>query len=86
MTNNAVEDWVREWFKANSSVPWEDGFWASNYFEVGIIDSLSVINLIEALESHFAIRLPPEVFQDRRFSQMPGLAEIITELTSRRVP
>ena len=42
-----------------------------NYFDAGLINSLGIIDLIERIESHF---------QERRFSTIKGLSEIIHEL------
>nr|WP_279381356.1 acyl carrier protein [Candidatus Thiosymbion oneisti] len=50
-----------------------------NYFEVGAIDSFSVIELIENVENRFSIRFTEQDFQDRRFVTLSGLAELIRE-------
>jgi D-alanine--poly(phosphoribitol) ligase subunit 2 len=81
MNTNAIADWVRQWFAETSGAPVPDSHWTKSYFEAGIIDSLGIISLVEAIETRFEVRLPPDTFQDRRFSTMAGLTEIISELT-----
>jgi len=51
-----------------------------NYFEAGLIDSLEIIELIVEIEGEYGIRFSQENFQDRRFSTIGGLEEIILEL------
>ncbi|MBB1485636.1 acyl carrier protein [Oceanospirillum sediminis] len=54
----------------------------ANYFDQGLIDSFDIIMLIEDVEEEFGITLDEENFQDRRFSCISGLAEIINERLS----
>ena len=60
-----------------SDVPEDCG--DKNIFEIGLIDSLGVILLIEDIETHFEIRFDEIDFQDRRFPTINGLSEIIKE-------
>lgn len=77
-THKNVE-WLIIWFSQKSEIPLrvED----KNYFEIGLIDSLGVMELIEDIEKEFRIRFTEENFQDRRFSIIAGLSEIIAEHT-----
>ncbi len=74
--------WVREWFTANATQAWDEALWQDNYLEAGLIDSFGLIGLIDAVEQAFALRIPADSFQDRRFATMAGLAAIIDELRS----
>ena len=74
--------WLLEWFGARGTLSGEassDGTHV-NYFEAELIDSLGVIELITDIESHFGIAFTERHFQDRRFSTVDGLAEIIRSL------
>lgn len=53
---------------------------SGNIFEMRLVDSLGIIELIEAVESRFAVRFTEEHFLDRRFATIDGLTEIILEL------
>lgn len=70
-------DWLKNYFKAKTELP--QNVEEVNYFEVGLIDSLGVIELIEAIESHFSIKFTEMHFQERRFSTIKGLAQIIQQ-------
>jgi len=54
-----------------------------NFFTAGAIDSFGVIEFIEDIERQFDIRFTQLDFQDRRFSSIAGLTEIITEKKTR---
>jgi len=69
--------WLEDWFEQNgSSVP---GL-TDNYFETGSIDSMSVIGLITDIEEHSSMHFTQEHFQDRRFSTISGLAQLVDEI------
>ena len=70
-----VQDWLQDWFAGRGARVASD----ANYFEVGAIDSFGVIELIEAVESHFKIAFRQHDFQDRRFASIAGLAEIVND-------
>jgi acyl carrier protein len=79
MTTELPIDWLRSWFAERA--PQRSLAPDENYFEAEVIDSFGVIELIEAIETGFACRFGDTDFQDRRFSSLAGLAEIITEKT-----
>jgi acyl carrier protein len=81
---NDKAKWLLNWFSQNSSIPVNpsEEQLEVNYFEAGLIDSLGVINLIVGIEEHFDIRFNERHFQDRRFSTIGGLSDIIQELSS----
>ena len=72
------KQWLKNWFSEKGNLPTdvED----KNYFQIGLIDSFAVVELIEAVESTFNISFTEEHFQDRRFATIKGLAEIIHEI------
>jgi D-alanine--poly(phosphoribitol) ligase subunit 2 len=71
--------WLGAWF--SDRAPQRDLAPTENYFEAEVIDSFAVIELIEAIETHFNCRFDDTDFQDRRFTSVAGLAEIIAEKT-----
>ena len=45
--------WLKTWFTNKNDLPsFPDGAESQNYFEVGLIDSFNVIELIESIEIH----------------------------------
>ena len=48
-----------------------------NFIESGVVDSFGVIILVEEIEKEYGFRFEDKDFQDRRFSTINGLAEII---------
>ena len=81
MSYNHYKLWLINYFKEKNSEESQDGFdTKSNYFDLGLIDSLGLIELIDKIEAHFRIQFNEYDFQDRRFSSIEGLSEIISEL------
>ena len=67
-----------KWFEIQSE---QTGFdTRANYFELGLIDSFDVINLMEYCESEFGVVFSETQFEDRRFATIDGLSCIIDEL------
>ena len=50
-----------------------------NLFEEGFIDCMGIMNMVMELEEEFDFSFTAEDFQDRRFSSILGLKEIISE-------
>ena len=72
---STIETWLQVWFA-------ERGFALDreqNYYDAGAIDSLGVIELIEDIEMRLGVTWGERDFQDRRFSTIAGLAEIVDE-------
>jgi len=80
MQYNEVEFWLRRWFRDRGAAAAGSAPAEIDYFEVQWIDSLAVIELIEAIEQKFSVRFSETNFTDRRFSTLSGLATIIGEL------
>ena len=75
-------DGVLAWFEKRGPVPGDTRQQkaACDYFAAGLIDSLAVVELISELEGRYFIRFKDSHFQERRFSTIGGVAEIIEEL------
>jgi D-alanine--poly(phosphoribitol) ligase subunit 2 len=67
--------WLQAWFRQRA--PHVQLAPEDNYFTAGAIDSLGVIELVEDLEKTFAVRFTQDDFQDRRFSSVAGLADLL---------
>lgn len=70
-------EWLLEWF--NENAPHVELTPEDNYFNTGAIDSLGVIELIEAMEQTFSVSFTQDDFQDRRFQIVSGLSAILSE-------
>lgn len=76
------ERWLAAWFRAQNDTladcP-DEAMARADYFAAQYIDSFGVVMLISEIESHFGMRFSERDFQDRRFSTVSGLADIIRE-------
>lgn len=81
MEQSDVLNWLVDWFKQRGPVPGVNvvEHIRSNYYESGLMDSLGVLTLITDVEEHFGVRFSSEDFQDRRFSTIEGLSQMIVE-------
>ena len=72
-----IQDWLTTWFaeRSDGSAPKPE----DNFFEAEVIDSFEIITLIEEIEETYLIQFTNEDFQDRRFSSIKGLSEIVKE-------
>ena len=71
-----ILDWICNWFiSRNEGLELE---LEENFFEIGLIDSFGVIELIEEIEEEFKITFNQLDFQDRRFSSIKGLSIIVS--------
>lgn len=48
-----------------------------NLFELGILDSMGVVQLVMFIEEHFGIRMSEDDLASSEFTHLRGLAEII---------
>lgn len=72
--------WLKEYFASKKALPDHPELEKENYFQLGLIDSMGVLELIEAAEAQFSIQFQQTNFTDRRFATIAGLADIIDEL------
>ncbi len=79
-------DGVLAWFEKRGSVPGATPAEkaACDYFAAGLIDSMAVVELISELETQFGVRFLDSHFQERRFSTIGGIAEIVEELRAEK--
>ncbi len=86
MTTEA--EWLKEWFSRKSDVSdYSDEDWyACDFFIEGLVDSLEVIELVSAVEEYFSLQFNEGHFQDRRFTTIGGLCEIIREIQVASAP
>lgn len=84
MTAPEPRAWLAAWFEAKGAVPGAnpEEKLQTDYFSAGLIDSLAVVSLIADIETAFSIRFEDRHFQERRFSTIGGLADIVAELSS----
>lgn len=85
MQSDQVRGWLIDWFeKRGTNIDKTGESLKSNYFELGLVDSLGLMELMTALEGTFHIRFSEDHFQDPRFSTIQGLSELITELACQK--
>lgn len=77
-----IEAWLLSWFEKSRALdrakaPDPESV---NFFEAGWVDSLQVIELIGDVEKKFKIRFSADHFQDRRFSSIQGLGQMVREI------
>lgn len=77
-----VRNWLIEWF-INHTVVKRNEIEANlenNYFDLGWINSLQFIDFLTNIEDHFDIMFDNQAFQNRTFSTIEGLVNIIEEM------
>jgi acyl carrier protein len=79
--------WVLGWFEERHGI--SAGTPAErlqlDYFQSGLLDSFETMELVAEIESRFEIRFSAEQFQDRRFTTLGGLAQMIAEACAGRL-
>ena len=78
-TSEEIRNWLSVWFVKNTNIsePEIAECSSKSYFELGLIDSLKFISFLSELEEHFNIQFTNDEFQDRKFSTINGLVDII---------
>ncbi len=77
---NEYQKWLVDWFAANSgdaAGKSAEEILESDYFADGFVDSFGVISLVAEIEDAFSVRFSEDDFQNRDFSRVKGLADII---------
>ncbi len=76
-TMDKFSEWLFEWFLKR--IPKTKLRASDNLFEIGAIDSLGIIELIEDMEKSFSVRFSEDDFQDDRLLTISGLVQILVE-------
>ncbi|KZM49937.1 acyl carrier protein [Labrenzia sp. OB1] len=83
LQERAVElSWLINWFREQNPTLAslaDDDMESADFFAAEYIDSFGVIMLIEAAEQEFGIKFDEDDFQNRTFSKVSGLADIIRD-------
>lgn len=77
---NEVETWLLQWFGPRVrtvKLDWNEHR-ATNYFDVGWIDSFGSVELVGDAEMHFNFAFTEADLADPRFGTLGGLADIIS--------
>ncbi|MGD0534562.1 MAG: acyl carrier protein [Methanoregula sp.] len=71
--------WILIWFEKNTTVQKDEilAGTGESYFEKGWIDSFQFIEFVSSIEEEYGISFSNDEFQDRKFSTIEGLAQII---------
>lgn len=76
-----IKEWLIDWFANHSSMNAAELEAASkeDYLKSGIIDSFAFVTLISDIDDEYEITFTNEDFLDPRFSNIEGLAAMISE-------
>lgn len=79
------DKWLIEIFERRGPIPGDtsEEKLKVDFFAAKLIDSLGVIEIITEIEEELEIRFTETDFQDRRFSTIGGLGEIVLECLGR---
>ena len=74
-----IKSWFFDWFEKNTLAKKDEisKNLDENYFDNGWLDSFKFIELINDVEQEFQILFSNDEFQNRKFSSINGLTEII---------
>lgn len=77
--NTNAQEWIIKWFQENTTASEDEVKEGTHedYLAKGWIDSFQFITFISDLEKQFNTRFSNDDFQDKSFSTIEGLAEII---------
>ena len=76
-----TERWILAYFEEHGTVDGKDTdeLLDANYFELELLDSLGVVQMVVGIEDDLGVRLEPPHMQDPRFCTIRGLAAILDE-------
>ena len=76
-----TERWIVEYFEQHGKLNGEtaEELLDANYFELELLDSLGVVQMIVGIEDDLGVRLESPHMQDPRFCSIRGLAAIVDE-------
>lgn len=70
-----VRAWIRDWFeRRNPELAIQDEV---DFYLRGYVDSFGIIELIEEVEEHFAVRFEDEEFRQPSFRTIGGVARLV---------
>ena len=70
-----IENWIFEKFNVRVRSN-------QRYIDLGVIDSLDMIIIIDFIETEYNLKFSSDDFQDSRFFTLEGLASLIVEKNS----
>ena len=78
---DTIQKWIIKWFLNQTDADEEDMLTnlEKDYFRAGWIDSFKFISFISDIEEKFNIVFTNDEFQNREFSRINGLSQIIKE-------
>ena len=76
-----TERWIIDFFDRHGKLDGRDPaeLLDDSYFELELLDSLGVVQMIVGIEDDLGVRLESEQMQDPRFCSIRGLAAIVDE-------
>lgn len=77
-----IQERLVDWFSDQEDISGydQDALLGLDYFEAELIDSFGIMTLVMHVEKTFEVTLTEDHFQDRRFTSIQGLSEIIKEI------
>jgi len=83
MQRDIIQNWLIDYFVRTNKIDKEEilGLIDEDYLELGYIDSMGLMVFVVEIESHFQIRFEAEHFQDKKFTNISGLSEMILNLS-----
>lgn len=77
-----IQKWLINWFMENTGADETElnNSIEENYFLKGFIDSFQFIELISDIEDEYGIEFDNSQFEDRSFSSIRGLSQIISQI------
>jgi acyl carrier protein len=82
MQDEKIRNWIIDYFVQTNKIDREEmlGLLDADYFELGYIDSMSLMAFVIEIENNFKIRFDAEHFQDKQFTNISGLSKMILNL------
>lgn len=79
-----LEDKILEFFKSKGSIPGNSKaeYLNCKYLEVGLVDSMQLVEMIVLFEDEFKIKFTTEDLQSNEFRTISGLINIINKLNT----
>ncbi|HUR27024.1 MAG TPA: acyl carrier protein [Planctomycetota bacterium] len=87
MNSEQIAESIESFIRARFRISADDARFSrhSSLWEEGYVDSIGVMELVAHIESTFGVVLPDEVFFDPGFTNVEGMATIVSKLPRQRV-